>query len=351
MRVRSVFVLVVVGLALAAVPSNGAERAPRSPADRVPSSLVGAAGQSNGGVRAVGSPAQWAPSYQVGVSFDPATGEVQLLAPRGRGQIDGSFELVSVTCTDCSGVCPPWGRTLEIVMRATAPVGAGFGVSSLTSTNYTVDPQLSGAVTYDPPNTSPLSQGQTVTVTVVGEVLACVAPRTNLYFDMCDVAPTDWSQDCQTGVAAVDFTSPTENFTNGAWSLGFEFTTNTAVTVTALGFFDGGQDGLAESHDVGIFDGVGNLLVSGTVTNGSALDGWFRYVWVTPTVLPAGAMYRIAAATGSENYTWDPTDFTVNPSITYIGDRYVASTTLAFPTEGPSEAAGYFGPNFKLTVP
>ncbi|MBD2204370.1 PEP-CTERM sorting domain-containing protein [Calothrix sp. FACHB-1219] len=34
----------------------------------------------------------------------------------------------------------------------------------------------------------------------------------------------------------------------------------------------------------------------------------------------------------------------------FIGDRYQSSATLVFPTDGPSVAQGYFGPNFKTTA-
>ena len=55
---------------------------------------------------------------------------------------------------------------------------------------------------------------------------------------------------------------------NGPYTLGWQFKVNTAIDVTALGVFDSGQDGLVESHDVGIWDSTGNLLVSATVQSG-----------------------------------------------------------------------------------
>jgi len=146
--------------------------------------------------------------------------------------------------------------------------------------------------------------------------------------------------------AAIDFTSPTVDFTNGQWSLGFEFNVTTAYNVTALGFYDDLQNGLTESHDVGIYDSAGNLLISGTVAPGDSLVGWFRYVSVTPYLLPVGTGYRIAAATGGENYTWQPNGFTTDPAITFVTDRWVGSATLVFPNGGSDGITGYFGPNF-----
>lgn len=104
------------------------------------------------------------------------------------------------------------------------------------------------------------------------------------------------------GALALDFTSPTVDATNGAWSLGWEFTLRSAVTVTALGFYDDGKNDLTQSHGVVIYNLQGNPLVSGTVNPGDPLQSWWRWTSVTPTLLPTGS-YIITAATGSENYT------------------------------------------------
>lgn len=148
---------------------------------------------------------------------------------------------------------------------------------------------------------------------------------------------------------AIDFTSPTIDATNGAWSLGFKFQANQNISVTRLGFYDDQKNGLAERHDVGIFDSSGVLLGSTTVASGTAapLVGWFRYAALGSAIdLLAGNDYYVAAATGSENYTWNPTGFTVDPAITFIADAYTASVTLVAPTGGTSGDNGYFGPNF-----
>ncbi|MDZ8051209.1 MAG: PEP-CTERM sorting domain-containing protein [Aulosira sp. ZfuVER01] len=147
--------------------------------------------------------------------------------------------------------------------------------------------------------------------------------------------------------AAINFDSPTVDFTNGAWSLGFKFSTNKQVTVNQLGFYDDQKNDLTQTHDVGIFNDAGALLVSGTVKPGDTLDGWFRYTSVAQTILDAGKTFVIAATTGSENYTWNPNGFTVDPAINLINDIYKSSAALAFPTDGPDQVKGYFGPNFK----
>jgi hypothetical protein len=150
-------------------------------------------------------------------------------------------------------------------------------------------------------------------------------------------------------VAAFTFTGVTNDATNGAWSLGYEFQVNAPITVTQLGFYDSGQDGLAESHAVGIYDLSQNLLVSGTVDAGTtdALVGFFRYKAVDPTLLGVGT-YVIAAASGTENYTWDPIGLSSAPEVTWVEDRYLFGSVLAFPADGPNGRIGIFGPNFEF---
>lgn len=150
---------------------------------------------------------------------------------------------------------------------------------------------------------------------------------------------------------AVDFVSPTVDLTNGSWSFGFKFSTNSDITVTHLGFYDDLKNDLTESHEVGIFDSDRSLLVSGTVDSGAPLDGWFRYVSIAPFTLDSGKNYYIAAVTGSEKYTWDPVGFTTNSAITFVSDQYhfPPDGTLAFP-DSSEGLIGWFGPNFKIGV-
>lgn len=150
---------------------------------------------------------------------------------------------------------------------------------------------------------------------------------------------------------AIDFTGPTRDFNNDKWSQGFEFDVDTPFLVQSLGFYDDKKNNLTESHDVGIWDVSGNLLVSGRVDPGDWLNSWFRWTNVTPTLLAVGSGYRIAAVTSSENYTWDPTGFTTDPAITFVTGRYTLSSTLVYPAS-ISNFTGLFGPNFSnLLVP
>jgi hypothetical protein len=115
----------------------------------------------------------------------------------------------------------------------------------------------------------------------------------------------------QAQTPAYSFTSaPTSNDTY--LSLGFVFTTNAPVTVSALGYYDywytilGQTTGLHAEHTVGIFDSMGNLLTSTIVDAGNSdpLTGDFRYKQITPYTLAAGNTYTLAATTDSGKDPW-----------------------------------------------
>jgi hypothetical protein len=80
---------------------------------------------------------------------------------------------------------------------------------------------------------------------------------------------------------AMDFTTPTIDFTNDTWSLGWEFNVLNPVTVTALGFYD----------DLGIFDSIGTLLgirhgCAGRSADELVPDGGSPPEWVTASRRP-----------------------------------------------------------------
>jgi hypothetical protein len=153
-------------------------------------------------------------------------------------------------------------------------------------------------------------------------------------------------------IPAISFQlTPANVGTDDPQSLGWVFSTNTDVAVSALGFYVGAQNGLTQTHEVGIYDLSGNLLVSTTVSSSDPLVGWFAYHPVATTVLSAGGTYVIAAETGADPLAWNPNGFTVSPSINWVSDAWVYSDSLVFPT-GSDYALygvntnGYFGPNF-----
>jgi len=153
------------------------------------------------------------------------------------------------------------------------------------------------------------------------------------------------------GTIAVDFSSVTTNFTNNSWSLGWQFDVVRPIWVTQLGFYDDLQNGLQETHEVGIWDSNQVLLAHAMVSPSDPLGSWWRWATLsTPVLLGPGSDYSIAAVTGSENYTWNPVGFVVAPDISFVLDRWSGPTTsLTYPSSssGLGMLVGIFGPNFE----
>ena len=156
--------------------------------------------------------------------------------------------------------------------------------------------------------------------------------------------------------AAVSVTGISLTMDASDFTLGWGFTVDSSVTVTALGVWDKDNNGLDGSHDVGIWAVTGpQLKVSATVPSGTAgtlIDG-FRYVTLaTPVPLGPGD-YRTGAwyGTDSDHYGYDATGLSFAPGLSSFVTRCrVASFSLAYPSEVDGGAIGRFGPNFLMTA-
>jgi hypothetical protein len=153
-------------------------------------------------------------------------------------------------------------------------------------------------------------------------------------------------------------------------TLGYEFTVTSSVTFNALAVFDvvsanpatahTNLSGLNSSHEVGVWDSLGNLVVSTTVdpTDPTAPSantyGHWVYQLITPTTLTAGN-YTIGAFYGGSIENSDPVmvqqTAIENGAAVYVGGRYVYSSVFQQPTGNyaPNEEQ-YFGPTM-LSVP
>lgn len=171
-----------------------------------------------------------------------------------------------------------------------------------------------------------------------------------------------------------------------SFTLGFEFTANSPVFVTSLGFFNDpsfdprtpfnsvalgppltGSYSYRGSHQVGLFQVIpgagglpesGLLLASATITATGTPQGDFLYTTIAPIALVAGRQYVLAGVTGAADpYVFNVQDssgasaMTTSAAITYGQDRYTVGSTLTFPgsTDAGSEP-GFIGPNM-LTSP
>ena len=133
----------------------------------------------------------------------------------------------------------------------------------------------------------------------------------------------------------------------GAYTLGYQFTTGaSALSVSALGFYDAGTAGLNYAHDVGLWTAGGTLLATVSVPAGvNTLTNTFAFVNLgSSVVLSANTSYVLAANWNALAMTpQDALRFNQNGSspalngATLVGDvvgAYSNNPTLplAFPT-------------------
>lgn len=134
---------------------------------------------------------------------------------------------------------------------------------------------------------------------------------------------------------------------------GWDFVSSTDITVTELGLWDGNDDGMSISHDIGIFDSFGVLLASGTISNGTGdtLIDHFRYVDIPDVLVTTGASYTIAyysATESSDSLITSASTLLLVPEITISNARWGYAPGLSVPTNTTNEDR--FGPNFMFEV-
>lgn len=165
-------------------------------------------------------------------------------------------------------------------------------------------------------------------------------------------------------IMGISFTGTTRNAQVASdCTLGWSFTTTQPISISALGVWDWGDDGLNESHVIGIWDSTGSsLLCEGTVATGtnSPLDSGFRFTTVLTgqTTLDAGSYILGAYCHGASA---EPVisgisagTLTEGPEITFGENRMLLGASMAAPTStlGSVYDPGLFGPNFQyIAVP
>ncbi|GEM_PF-1061375 len=137
--------------------------------------------------------------------------------------------------------------------------------------------------------------------------------------------------------------------------LGWLFTVNQELSVTGLGLFDDGLNGLGEAHLVLIWEMPDTIVAMATVTEGHRVQlvDNFRYVpLVNTTVLTPGKNYVIGAIYQKGSLDFVPESVTepriqANSAINYMGGRYGLGSGRVLPNAPVVPvSAGYFGPNF-----
>lgn len=134
-------------------------------------------------------------------------------------------------------------------------------------------------------------------------------------------------------------------------SLGYRFTANSDVSVSALGYYDPGGVSLTATHEVGIFSSAGTLLASATVSNAGFVLDDFRYANLGSALsLTGGLDYYIAGTTlGADLWVYQASNIVTDPAISYVASYFVSSTggVLAFPANLAS-AREYMTVNFLI---
>ena len=146
-----------------------------------------------------------------------------------------------------------------------------------------------------------------------------------------------------TGVAAlagpiIDFTGGEVQLNAGDETYGYSFTVSgSGISLNGLGVFDSFSLPLQLSHDVGIWNSSGTLIVSTTVSPGDtavastdALGQW-REATISPLVLTPGTYYAgVYYNTGSENVLLGATPNGI-PGVTYNSAQYDFNAYLTMP--------------------
>jgi hypothetical protein len=133
---------------------------------------------------------------------------------------------------------------------------------------------------------------------------------------------------------------------------GWQFNTNSTITIDAFGYYDEGSNGLADNHLVSLWDAsTENLITSATVlagTFGTLIDG-FRYFSITPVALDPGGAFVISA--------FNPTSADGNITLSTLSaiseisyDNGRLGFGAGFPDIHFSSPGGRFGPNFSVSV-
>jgi len=173
-----------------------------------------------------------------------------------------------------------------------------------------------------------------------------------------------WTASVSANVAIMNFVGDSSATVRDSVMCGWEFTVTQEITITHLGLYDDGNNGI-QRHPIGLWEVSnvdvtdGTLLTSGELSyqNNPLIDG-FRYDDVDDVVLTTGQTYVVAFyegydSSGDKIFT-TVSSITIDPAISIRTDAtrgefdvYSVSAGLPFPSEYISTNGGYrIGPNF-----
>ncbi|MFT7220123.1 MAG: hypothetical protein ACI8Z1_001740 [Candidatus Azotimanducaceae bacterium] len=154
------------------------------------------------------------------------------------------------------------------------------------------------------------------------------------------------------GTIALEFSTPPVN--DWHWTgatIGWEFTTSNDLDITSLGVWDKDSDGLADSHQVGIFTLGGSLLTSTTVNSGTGntLESEFRWADLAGSFNLSAGTYVVGAymATSADRGA-AAASITTSSDVTFNRNLFLYGSGFSLPTNYWSgHDAGNFGANFQ----
>jgi Domain of unknown function (DUF4082)/PEP-CTERM motif len=151
-------------------------------------------------------------------------------------------------------------------------------------------------------------------------------------------------------------TSTSDRAGNQSWSgVGVEFTVNSPISVTALGIFDSGLNGITGPLTADLMTLGGSILASQTFANvsGPLVNGGYFFQSIAPVTLAAGSYYLMG-------YGWTGTDQEHNSNfgdghpdsfntggglVSFVQAVWTSSSTAA-PGTVPTTTFGPTAPNF-----
>ncbi len=170
--------------------------------------------------------------------------------------------------------------------------------------------------------------------------------------------------------ATLVYDTATTTAGNQAWggTLGLDFTANRSVTISALGTFDSGHDGITSDIFVGIFNRTTGVLVVPAINlNGTANPTGAAYVTkaIAPVTLAAGSYqlaawgYNLGADINFNDGFIDPTGATSPVTFDGLGGALTATATEysndnapgVLATNGDVGATRYAAGTFAAAVP
>ena len=211
-------------------------------------------------VRTGGACCGVAQSFTVGIS-----GKLSSIEVSAKQAAAGTADLVLTVIDGLPGV----GAVLatSAVPRSAVPTSGGFGFVAFDLTSADISVSVGDVLSFIIGVGSQYNAGITGDVYAGGTefsfsggwfpINADVAFRTFVEVELAPAAGTP-------AISNLAFNGTVAGFSS-AQVVGWEFSTNNTVTVTALGFLDIGSNGLAAAHEVGLWDSAGTLLASAEI--------------------------------------------------------------------------------------